>query len=63
MTSIAFEPGMRVRFTGIKGIVDDRTYITGATFPADEWEPESVEIYGGCGLCGVADIDDIDLVP
>lgn len=64
MTSATFQPGTRVRFTGLKGRVDDRIYITGATFPADELAPELVEIGSDASsIGGAAATDDLEPVP
>ena len=64
MTSATFQPGTRVRFTGIKGRVDDRVYVTGATFAADEWEPELVEIAADASsIGGAAATDDLEPAP
>lgn len=61
---MAFKTGDRVRFTGIKGIVDDRIYIVGASFPADGFYEEMVEIgsyqSGAFSLAGAACVADLE---
>ena len=65
--SVTFQTGTRVRFTGLKGRIDDRIYVTGVTFPADALAPEMVEMVeigaDASRIGGAAATDDLEPVP
>ena len=60
---MTFTPGTVIRFTWLKGKIDPRPYVAGATFPPEYDLPEFVELHRPDGtVCGCAETSDLEPV-